>query len=221
MALFAVFAKAGPMSVEWIREGLKKHGKSQKGLAEALHVDPGVVTRLLKGDRQLKAAEVPIIQRYLNAPPTLDDAPRTFAHTGSEDAYAGVPVFDVRISAGGGSIADDEGPKHYLMFRRDWLKSISRTPSQLCVLEVSGDSMWETLHDGDHTLVDQSQKNPSREGLYVLRLDDALVVKRISMHPVNKTLTIKSDNPSYPTYNDIKPEDVYIFGRVVWIGRRI
>lgn len=209
--------------IDWIRDGLKKPGKSQRGLAEALNTDAGVITRLLQGGRQLKAKEIPIIRRYLEAPTRLVDAPRQFEHSVPipDDTYAPVPVFDVRVSAGGGAIADEEGPKHYLMFRRDWLKSIARLPSKLCVLEVSGDSMWETLHDGDNTLVDQSQNNPSREGLYVLRLDDALVVKRISMHPVNKTLTIKSDNPSYPTYSDIRPEDVFIFGRVVWIGRRI
>jgi phage repressor protein C with HTH and peptisase S24 domain len=221
MAIFAVSAKSRTMpdvsDVAWIKEGLKQPGKSQKGLADAMRTDPGVITRLLKGDRQLKASEISVIKRYLSAPASIGE----LEAVSSDDAYAGVPVYDVRISAGPGSLVEEVDPKHYLMFRRDWLHSLTRAPSQLCVLEVSGDSMWETLHDGDHTLVDRSQINPAREGLYVLRLDDSLVVKRISMHPVRKTLTIKSDNASYPTYTDIVPEDVSIFGRVVWIGRRL
>jgi phage repressor protein C with HTH and peptisase S24 domain len=92
---------------------------------------------------------------------------------------------------------------------------------RLFVLEVSGDSMWETLHDGDHALVDPGQTNPRREGLYVIRIDDMLQVKRLSMHPVNKLLTVKSDNPAYRTYDNIKPDDIAIMGRVVWIGRSL
>lgn len=222
IAIFAETANPASMNdVDWIREGLEKPGKSRKGLAAALNTDAAVVTRILQGKRELKARELPIIRAYLNAAPSLAEEPRPFGETTVEDPYAGVPVFDVRISAGAGAIAEEVEPKHYLMFRRDWLRGLSRSPSQLCVLEVTGDSMWETLHDGDHALVDRSQANPAREGLYVLLLDDALVVKRISMHPVSKTLTIRSDNPNYPTYSEIKPDDVTIFGRVVWIGRRL
>jgi len=81
--------------------------------------------------------------------------------------------------------------------------------------------MWDTLHDGDHALVDLSQADPRRDGLFVIRIDDVLQVKRLSMHPVKRTLTIKSDNPSYPTYDDINPEEVSVVGRVVWIGRNL
>lgn len=132
-----------------------------------------------------------------------------------------VPVFDVRASAGAGALATDGEPIHYLVFREPWLRRISRQPDQLVVLEISGDSMWETLHDGDHALVDRSQTNPRREGLYVLRIDDILQVKRLSMHPVTKLLTIKSDNPAYPTYGEVNPDDVAVVGRVVWIGRSL
>lgn len=222
MAIFAETAKTPHMSdIDWIAEGLTRPGKSRKGLADAMRLDPGVITRLLKGDRQLKASEIPVVRGYLEGPPTLAEPQRPYGQTSTDDTYAGVPVYDVRISAGAGAIADEVGPKHHLMFRRDWLRTLSHSPGQLCVLEVSGDSMWDTLHDGDHALIDKSQTNPAREGLYVLLLDESLVVKRISMHPVARTLTIKSDNPKYPTYADISPDDVTIFGRVVWIGRRL
>jgi phage repressor protein C with HTH and peptisase S24 domain len=41
------------------------------------------------------------------------------------------------------------------------------------------------------------------------------------MHPVSKLLTVKSDNPAYPTYDNIPPEEIVIMGRVVWIGRSL
>ena len=66
------------MDLEWIRRGLEKPGKSQRGLAEALGIDPAGVTRLLQGKRQLKAAEIDKISRYLDEQiPTKASAVRT------------------------------------------------------------------------------------------------------------------------------------------------
>jgi phage repressor protein C with HTH and peptisase S24 domain len=48
-----------------------------------------------------------------------------------------------------------------------------------------------------------------------------LQVKRIAMHPVLKLLTVKSDNPDYPSYDNIAPDDIVLMGRVVWIGRSL
>src|SRR5262245_21011143 len=53
------------MDLRIIEEGLKKPGKSKMGLAEALGRQPSAVTALLRGDRQLKASEIPIVERYL------------------------------------------------------------------------------------------------------------------------------------------------------------
>ncbi len=132
-----------------------------------------------------------------------------------------MPVYDLRAAAGAGALADESPPTGHLMFREQWLRRIANDVRALFVIEISGDSMWETLHDGDHVLVDPSQGNPRREGLYVIRIDDMLQVKRISTHPVTKRLTVKSDNPAYPTYDNIEPADIAMVGRVVWIGRSL
>lgn len=57
------------MGLKWIRDGLRKSGKTQAGLARALGLAPPAVSRLLKGERQLKADEVPVIARYLGVTP--------------------------------------------------------------------------------------------------------------------------------------------------------
>jgi hypothetical protein len=54
------------MDIEDIKRGLKRPGKTQRGLALALGLDPSGVNRLLKGERQLKASEVPIVRAYLD-----------------------------------------------------------------------------------------------------------------------------------------------------------
>uniref|UniRef100_UPI003F6EEFB8 helix-turn-helix domain-containing protein n=1 Tax=Elioraea sp. TaxID=2185103 RepID=UPI003F6EEFB8 len=52
------FSHNAYMDIEVIRRALAKPGKTQRGLAAALGVDPAAVNRLLKGERQLKAAEI-------------------------------------------------------------------------------------------------------------------------------------------------------------------
>lgn len=53
--------------VAWIKEALNKSGgaKTQRGLAQAMGLDPAVVNRLLKGKRVLKAHEIASAQAYL------------------------------------------------------------------------------------------------------------------------------------------------------------
>ncbi len=82
--------------------------------------------------------------------------------------------------------------------------------------------MEPTLSEGDEVLVDASDNaSRLRDGIYVLRVDDALMVKRIALAPDGKHITIGSDNPAYPTWNDIDRSAVHIVGRVIWFGRAL
>ena len=82
--------------------------------------------------------------------------------------------------------------------------------------------MAPTLADGDDILVDRSDAaGRLRDGIYVLRVEDVLVVKRLSLNPAARTLSIRSDNPAYPDWPDCDPDGVDLIGRVVWAGRRI
>lgn len=52
----------------WIKDrirSLRARGKSQTGLASALGIDPSRVTEIVKGDRQIKSAEVAPLAAYL------------------------------------------------------------------------------------------------------------------------------------------------------------
>ena len=55
------------MELDWIRDGLAKPGKTQRGLATALGVDPSAISRLLAGTRQLRAAELPLVAAYMDS----------------------------------------------------------------------------------------------------------------------------------------------------------
>jgi phage repressor protein C with HTH and peptisase S24 domain len=55
----------------------------------------------------------------------------------------------------------------------------------------------------------------------VLRLDDVLLVKRLSPNPATRRITITSDNDAYPSWPDCDPAAITIIGRVVWVGRKL
>ena len=47
--------------------------------------------------------------------------------------------------------------------------------------------MAPTLNDGDDILVDRAGCNEAlRDGIYVLRVEDSLLVKRLAIHPLGK-----------------------------------
>nr|WP_246255572.1 S24 family peptidase [Parasphingorhabdus flavimaris] len=139
---------------------------------------------------------------------------------GASSALLRIRQLQVGASAGPGSLADDEYAES-MGFGPKWLRRLGLDPADLSLIAVDGDSMQPTLGDGDDIMVDHSASSrPLRDGIYVLRMDDVLLVKRVAMGPSGK-LSIRSDNPQYPDWDDVSPESVNIIGRVVWTGRRL
>jgi transcriptional regulator with XRE-family HTH domain len=54
--------------LKWLRNGLSKPGKTQKGLARALGIDPMGVSRLVNGKRKFQIGELQKISVYLQEP---------------------------------------------------------------------------------------------------------------------------------------------------------
>lgn len=132
-----------------------------------------------------------------------------------------VPVYDVSASAGYGAVVEAETHIHNLAFDRTFLRQMTEAAAKdLCIIKVQGHSMEPTLLDGDQVLVDRSKANLSFDGLFVLRFDDALHVKRIGRSTQRGHVLVISDHPSYPTL-DMPKADLSPLGRVLWYGRRV
>lgn len=136
--------------------------------------------------------------------------------------YIQVNVYDIEAAAGAGSVVENNEIANKLAFKKSWIRSSSNaTADDLAVITVSGDSMNPTLYDGDHILVDMTLTTLNNDGIYVLRNDDMILVKRISLNPITKLCTIKSDNNFYQSWEGCQPADLDILGRVIWMGRNI
>ena len=110
-----------------------------------------------------------------------------------------------------------------MAFRRDWIENyVTRNTKNLSVISVKGDSMEGVLNDGDSILINHGETTP-RDGLYVLRINENLLVKRLQVMP-GGIINVISANDAYPTFEiDLNhlTDDVAIIGRVEWFGRSI
>ena len=134
-----------------------------------------------------------------------------------------VTLLEVAVSAGPGAIPGSELPVAQIGFDPAWLNRLTAAgPEELNLVQVEGDSMAPTLLPGDDILVDRSDGEPRvRDGIYVLRMEDNLMVKRLTLHPVTRRVTVQSDNPSYADWPDLALSDIKLIGRVIWTGRRV
>ncbi|HZU62418.1 MAG TPA: LexA family transcriptional regulator [Novosphingobium sp.] len=121
-------------------------------------------------------------------------------------------------SAGPGAVPQGEAAVGILRFSAAWLRAQGLDPAQVAAMAVAGDSMEPTLRDGDEILVDR-RRRPLRDGVYVLRRGDSLLVKRVAASGAGRLLLI-SDNPAYPPI-DLPAGEVVPIGRVVWKGGRL
>lgn len=139
--------------------------------------------------------------------------------------YVAVPLYnDVRAAAGHGALVEHENADDALMFKEDWLRfELGAKASDLCLIRVSGDSMEPTLRGGDVILVNQQITRPDREGIYILRMGEMLLVKRLQAVP-GGNLRVISDNAAFDSWvislADLGVE-IAIIGRVVWSGRKM
>ncbi len=132
-----------------------------------------------------------------------------------------VPRLRLGASAGPGAVASDEAKTRAVGFDRVWLKSVSNNPSALSMIQVSGDSMEPTLTHGDDIMVDSSDAAERlRDGIYVVRLDDGLIVKRVEVGP-KKVVHLRSDNKAHPDVENVDLSRMAVIGRVMWAGRKI
>ncbi len=170
------------------------------------------------------------MQQYLRrgTPKLLPERERGLlsAFFGVEDATLGGPAGDgivrvprlaLAVSAGPGRFVTSERAVASAGYAADDLARLGVTSGDAAILDVSGDSMVPTLHDGDRILVDRGQRRPgARGGIWVIRIGDDLLVKRLEAD--GDRWRIVSDNASE---RFAARSEVEVLGRVVQLIRRL
>lgn len=206
---------------QWpFRDVPSKGGK--RGLKREYCPPPGVMALIREAQQGAPqtAHTYPTKPGGLNGDKPLQRQPAVY----SPDDYVALPLYDVRAAAGGGVVPDSEHVVDFLHFKKAWLRTELRcSPDALYLIYVDGESMEPALSRGDVILVN-SRDQSQGDGVYVLRMDGALLVKRLQRKP-GGIIRVTSDNPAYEPFEvkaqEMEVNDFAIIGRVVWAGRRM
>jgi hypothetical protein len=169
------------------------------------YVTRGSPRTLAERDRALLARYFGVAEARLGGP----EAPGLIA----------VTRLDVGASAGPGGLVEDEARRRAGALDPPVLRQLGVRAAAASMIRVEGESMEPTLFDGDEILVDRDRRHlAARAGLYVLRIDGAVMVKRL--RAIGREVEVLSDNPGFaPRLCAV--EDVDVIGRVVWLSRAL
>lgn len=218
-----IAGKAMPDPRHTLERLCAERGEDFAGLSRMLGRNPAYIQQFVRRGvpKRLKEEERRKLAQYFSIPESLLGGPAE-AEPQLADLVT-VKRHQVSVSAGPGAVVNEELGKPYFAFQERWLRALTPSqPANLSIVRVDGDSMAPTLNDGDDILVDLGDCHDRlRDGIYVLRIDDSVVVKRIALHPSGRRVTVQSDNPAYPDWPDCSLDDIKCIGRVIWSGRRI
>ena len=173
------------------------------------YVKRGTPRLLAERDRRLLAAYFRIDESMLGGPAAAVAAPTV-----------GVRLLDVAASAGPGRLNDDERSAGTLPFDRAMLDRLGIRSTSLAMITAAGESMAPLIEHGDSIMVDEADRRVgARGGVYVIRLDGTLMVKRVAR--AGPVMTIRSDNPDFAAIADRPVAEVDVIGKVVWLSRAL
>ena len=200
-----------------------ERGEDFAGLSRMLGRNHAYIQQFVRRGvpKRLGEAERRKLARYFAVPESvLGGRPE---HLRPRRGLVSISRHPVTVSAGPGAIVSAEIGRPYFAFDERWLKALTTTaPDRLSIVRVEGDSMAPTLNAGDDILVDLGDCGDRlRDGIYVLRVDDALIVKRLALNPFGRRVTVQSDNPSYADWPDCGLDELNCIGRVIWSGRKV
>lgn len=202
----------------------RERGSSLAELSRLLGRNPAYLQQYVArgSPRQLDAPDVARIAEFLGVSPRqIETRPlaagfASFDGVGDDD-YRAIPRLPLDASAGPGATGAQEIPYDSYRFSRRWLRDMGLEGGDLSAIRVEGDSMEPLLRSGDEIFVDRNKR--SGEGVFVVRIGDALHVKQVRASAAD-TIALISANDAYAPL-ELPREEVEVIGRVVWKGGRV
>lgn len=130
-----------------------------------------------------------------------------------------VPVYNVYASCGFGAQNDTEYQLRTEFLPCLWLRRFGLTEEDARIIICHGDSMEDTLSDGDEVLVDTRElDHPVKHGVYVVRIGKHVYIKRLKYDIMAEGYNVISDNKEeYDSFivNEEKLDEFAVIGKVI------
>ncbi len=200
-------------------------------LSRKIEREPSYVTRMLypegkAGRKRIADDMIEIIENAFDVPGWFDHK-KVRVSTVPATGEVSIERLSARGSMGPGhDLSESDHVVGQLTLSATWIQQtltrISGTKN-LRVISAYGDSMSPTFNDGDMLLVDIGIKSVEIDGVFVLRTNSRLYIKRVRQK-LDGAFEVRSDNPVAGTPEELSGKTkVEILGRVVWAwnGRRL
>ena len=190
-------------SLAWLSRAL---GRNDAYLQQ--FVKRGTPRRLDEEDRRWLAAYFNVDERALGGT------------AGGDATMVAVRRIDADAHAGAGGLVEDDRNGGEERIDPRVVARLGVSPATLTMITAHGDSMEPLIHDGDALFVDMADRRlSSRPGIFVIRLDGALLVKRVAR--IGLEVQVTSDNPVTPAIAPVRADRVAVIGRVVRLARSL
>ncbi len=202
-----------------ISELVQERGNSLAALSRMLGKNPTYLQQFItKGSpKKLDEDARRKLAQFFDVSETELGASEDISYTDSGE-WVDVPRLAVDASAGPGAVSAVEAAFDSFRFSRKWLRDQGLEADWLSAIRVVGDSMDPLLREGDEVLVDEREQ-AFRDGIYVVRLDGNLLVKRVASQGSGQ-FSLLSQNIVYPPIA-VSSGDMELVGRVVWKSGRL
>lgn len=180
-------------------------------LADALDVDPRWLVHGGGQKRRAAGAPTPDFEKRLG------DRQAAAEQLGMKM----IPEVDITYSLGGSAVHQEYVESQLVPFRRDWLDRLTRgDPSDVFLTRGQGDSMIPTILDDDDVLVNRADRAiRQQDRIWALGYGELGMIKRVRRLP-SGLFQLNSDNPAV-TPIEASEDELFVVGRVIWIGRRV
>lgn len=130
-----------------------------------------------------------------------------------------IPRLEPPGPAGGDVLRGEERGIGQVAFDEAWLRRLGMRGRNLAAVEARGDGMAPTIRHGDMLIVDVSVRHFAYEAIYLLRLNEGVLIKRVHARPAGAFL-LRGDNDRYGEYL-VGAEEwarIAVLGQVIWHG---
>lgn len=150
-------------------------------------------------------------------------APTTIDEIAAEHGWVLIDEIDLSLGMGATFLDSDRAPERLglVPFAADWIRDMYRgSITHLKVVRGRGDSMEPTIRDGDFVLIDTSRRRlDEQDVVWAVSYGELGMIRRLRQMPGGGVQLMPDNAVVRPT--EAYDGELYIMGRVIWIGRRM